>query len=91
MNDTKEKSYTLFRELLPYYWMRVDLLPAFIKLKLAISGFTSIQEATTELCLKHIKDRKLRKIANEALHYAQTFGHGMTIDNTKMVDLPIEL
>lgn len=91
MSDTKETSYTLFRELLPYYWMRVDLLPAFIKLKLAISGFTSIPEATTELCLKHIKDRKLRKRANEALHYAQTFGHGTTIDNTKMVDFPVEL
>ena len=50
---------SLFLEFIPHYWDIVDDLPAYIKLKLVLNGFTYIWNACTVLC-NDISDRKLR-------------------------------
>lgn len=79
-------AYEFIRELLPYYWVNVNLLPAKIKLKLAINGFHSILEAVIFL-QKSITDRNLSRRAEKEIRNAQVYGHGEVLDNTTPIAL----
>lgn len=80
MSDTEKESMairdrmanSLFLEFLPHYWDIADDLPAYIKLKLVLNGFTSIWNACTVLC-NDISDRKLRMQMDEMLRNMQTW------------------
>ena len=63
---------SLFLEFLPHYWDIADDLPAYIKLKLVLNGFTSIWNACTVLC-NDISDRKLRMQMDRMLRHTQTW------------------
>lgn len=63
---------SLFLEFLPHYWDIADDLPAYIKLKLVLNGFTSIWNACTVLC-NDISDRKLRMQMDGMLRHMQTW------------------
>lgn len=63
---------SLFLEFLPHYWDISDDLPAYIKLKLVLSGFTSIWNACTVLC-NDIIDRKLQMQMGGMLRHMQTW------------------
>lgn len=85
----KEESmvaYEFIRELLPYYWVNVNMLPAKIKLKLAVNGFHSILEAVMFL-QKSITDRNLSRKAEREIRYIQVYGHGEVLDNTTPIAL----
>ena len=80
MSDTENESMairdrmasSLFLEFLPHYWDIADDLPAYIKLKLVLNGFTSIWNACTILC-NDISDRKLRMQLDGMLRHMQTW------------------
>ena len=80
MSDTEKESMairdrmasSLFLEFLPHYLDIADDLPAYIKLKLVLSGFTSIWNACTVLC-NDISDRKLRMQMGGMLRHMQTW------------------
>lgn len=63
---------SMFLEFLPHYYDIADDLPASIKLKLVLNGFTSIWNACTVLC-DNTHDRKLRKHMNSMLIHMQTW------------------
>lgn len=63
---------SLFLEFLPHYLDITDDLPAYIKLKLVLNGFTSIWNACTVLC-NDISDRKLRMQMDGMLRHMQTW------------------
>lgn len=80
MRDTEKESMairdrmasSLFFEFLPHYWDIADDLPAYIKLKLVLNGFTSIWNACTILC-NDISDRKLRMQLGGMLRHMHTW------------------
>ena len=80
MSDTEKESMairdrmasSLFLEFLPHYWDISDDLPAYIKLKLVLNGFTSIWDACTVLC-NDISDRKLWMRLDGMLRHMQTW------------------
>lgn len=80
MSDTEKEARairdrlasSLFLEFLPHYWDIADDLPAYIKLKLVLNGFTSIWNACTVLC-NDISDRKLRMQMDGMLRHMQTW------------------
>lgn len=61
---------SMFLEFLPHYCDLAYDLPASIKLKLVLNGFTSIWNACTVLC-DNTHDRKLRKHMNSMLRHMQ--------------------
>lgn len=80
MSDTEKESMairdrmasSLFLEFLPHYLDIADDLPAYIKLKLVLNGFTSIWNACTVLC-NDISDRKLQMQMGGMLRHMQTW------------------
>jgi hypothetical protein len=70
--EQDRSALSLFLEFLPHYCDIADDLPASIKLKLVLNGFTSIWNACTVLC-DSINDRKLRKHMNSMLRHMQTW------------------
>lgn len=80
MSDTEKESMAIrdrmassfFLESLPHYWYIADDLPAYIKLKLVLNGFTSIWNACTVLC-NDISDRKLWMQLDGMLRHMQTW------------------
>ena len=80
MSDTEKEARairdrmasSLFLEFLPHYWDIADDLPAYIKLKLVLNGFTSIWNACTVLC-NDISDRKLQMQMGGMLRHMQTW------------------
>lgn len=65
-------AYSLFTEVLPYYWDDINNVPAHIKLKLAINGFSSILNACQVLC-GDIYDRKLKMQLDSMLRHVQVW------------------